>query len=127
MHNVTVHIGGQPRPLLKYHTLAKYLGIFIDQHLTWQKHTEYVLQRIRGSYIVYIVYSLCLILFYFDCIEILFFPLLTFVTLYGFLQQLYYLQNLWSTYMPDLLATCLMMLVLLRLPCQNPLSYNLYY
>ena len=28
---------------------TKYLGMFIDQNLTWQKHTEYVLQRVWGD------------------------------------------------------------------------------
>ena len=45
-HNVTVRISGQALTQVPH---TKYLGVFIDQHLTWQKHTEYVLQRIRGK------------------------------------------------------------------------------
>ena len=44
--NVTIHISGQT---LTQIPCTKYLGVFIDQHLTWQKHTEYVLKRIRGK------------------------------------------------------------------------------
>ena len=76
----------------------------------------------EGSYIIYIIYSLYVMQFNFNCIEVLFFPLLTTVTLYELLQQLYF-QNLWSEYIPDLLATCLMMLVLLRLPWQNATGF----
>jgi len=28
---------------------VKYLGVYIDQHLTWKYHVEYVLRRIRGK------------------------------------------------------------------------------
>ena len=42
--NVSVHISGQVLTQV-HHT--KYLGVFIDQHLTWQKHTEFVFQRVR--------------------------------------------------------------------------------
>ena len=119
-HNVTVHIGVQVLTEVPH---IKYLGVFIDQHLTWQKHTlNMFFRESGGSYIAYIVYSLCPIQFYFNCIKVLFFPLLTTVTLYGLPQQLYF-QNLWSEYMPDLLATCLMMLVLLRLPWQNAATF----
>ena len=111
-HNVTVHIGGQALTEAPH---INYLGVFIDQHLTWQKHTEYVLQRIRRKLHCLYRYSLCLIQFYFNCIKVLSFPLLITVTLYRLLQQLYF-QNVQSEYMPDLLATCLMMLVLLSLP-----------
>jgi len=27
----------------------KYLGLYIDQHLTWQNHIDYVLKRVRGK------------------------------------------------------------------------------
>ena len=37
------------RLLLRFLIRTKYLGIYIDQFLTWQKHTEYILQRIRGK------------------------------------------------------------------------------
>ena len=39
-HNVSVHISGQTLTQVSY---------TIDQFLTWQKHTEYILQRIRGK------------------------------------------------------------------------------
>ena len=42
------------RSLFGYLTLSTCLGIFIDQNLTLQKHTEYILQRTRGQYIFYI-------------------------------------------------------------------------
>ena len=45
--NVTVHIGGGQALTAIPH--IKHLGVFIDQHLTWQKHSEYVLQRIRRN------------------------------------------------------------------------------
>ena len=35
--DVTVHIGGQALTEVPHN---KHLGVFIDQHLTWQKHTE---------------------------------------------------------------------------------------
>ena len=44
--SVTVHISGQ---VLSQVPFTKYLGVFIDQNLTWQKHYEYVLQRISGK------------------------------------------------------------------------------
>ena len=44
--SVTVYISGQ---VLSQVPFTKYLGVFIDQNLTWQKHYEYVLQRIRGK------------------------------------------------------------------------------
>ena len=56
-HNVTVHISGQVLTQVPY---TKYLGVFIDQNLTWHKHSEYVLQRIRGKYIVHIACGLYL-------------------------------------------------------------------
>ena len=43
---MSVHISGQVLTQVPY---TKYLGVFIDQHLTWQKHTEFVLQRVRGK------------------------------------------------------------------------------
>ena len=27
----------------------RYLGVYIDQHLTWHQHVEYVLRRVRGK------------------------------------------------------------------------------
>ena len=44
--NVSVHISGQVLTQVPH---TKYLGVFIDQHLTRQKHTEFVLQRVRGK------------------------------------------------------------------------------
>ena len=44
-HSVSISIGGRPLPQLQS---TKYLGVVIDQHLTWQCHTEYILlKRIR--------------------------------------------------------------------------------
>ena len=41
-HNVS--IGGMPLP----HVIStKYLGVIIDQHLTWRCHIEYILKKIR--------------------------------------------------------------------------------
>ena len=51
---------------------------------------------------------------YFNCTAVLFFLFLTTVTLCGLL-QLHYFKNLWSEYMPDLLVTCVMIMVLLKL------------
>ena len=35
--------------VLKQVPSAKYLGVYIDQHLTWQSHIDYVLRRVRGK------------------------------------------------------------------------------
>ena len=35
--------------MLKQVTSTKYLGLFIDQYLTWQNHIDYVLKRVRGK------------------------------------------------------------------------------
>ena len=82
--SMSVHINGQVLTQVP-HTKNT---VFIDQNLTWQKHTEVVLQRVRGkfksSYIVYIVYGLYLILSY-DNIVALFFLFLIIVTLCGLL------------------------------------------
>ena len=45
-YNVTVHIRAQIHSQVPY---IKYLGVPIFQNLTWQKHSEYVLQRTRGK------------------------------------------------------------------------------
>jgi len=34
---------------LKQVSTVRYLGVYIDQHLTWHNHVEYVLQRVRGK------------------------------------------------------------------------------
>ena len=77
-----------------------------------------------GRHTVYNICSLCLIQSYLNCIKlkILFFSLWSTLRLFGLIQQFYF-QNVWSKYMPDLLATCLMMLVLLRLPWQNAATF----
>ena len=101
-HNVIVHISGQ---VLSQVPFTKYLGVFIDQNLTWQKHSESMSFRgLGGSFIVYIACSLYLSQSYFNCIVVLYFLFLTIVILCGLL-QLHYFQNLWSEYMPDLLVT----------------------
>ena len=38
-HNVSILIGGMPLPCV-ISTYTKYLGVIIDQHLTWQCHIE---------------------------------------------------------------------------------------
>ena len=35
----------------------KYLGVYIDEHLTWQKHTQYVYQRVQSR--LHCLYHLC--------------------------------------------------------------------
>ena len=35
----------------------KYLGVYIDKHLTWQKHTQYVYQRVQSR--LHCLYRLC--------------------------------------------------------------------
>ena len=42
-HNVSILIGGRPLPRV---ISTKYLGVIIDQHLTWQCHIEYILKKI---------------------------------------------------------------------------------
>jgi len=34
---------------LKQVSSTKYLGLYIDSHLTWQNHVDYVLKRVRGK------------------------------------------------------------------------------
>ena len=43
-HNVSILIGGRPLPRV---ISTKFLGVIIDQHLTWQCHIEYILKKIR--------------------------------------------------------------------------------
>ena len=35
--------------VLKQVPSTKYLGVYIDQYLTWQNHIDYVLRRVRGK------------------------------------------------------------------------------
>ena len=42
-HNVYILIGGKPLPRV---ISTKYLGVIIDQHLTWRCHIEYILKKI---------------------------------------------------------------------------------
>ena len=35
--------------ILKQVSSTKYLGVFIDQHLTWRSHIDYVLRRVREN------------------------------------------------------------------------------
>ena len=35
--------------VLKQVPSAKYLGVYIDQHLTWQSHIDYILRRVRAK------------------------------------------------------------------------------
>ena len=46
--------------ILKQVSSAKYLGVFIDQHLTWRSHIDYVLRRVRGK--IYSINHIILIL-----------------------------------------------------------------
>jgi len=34
---------------LKQVSSTKYLGLYIDQHLTWQGHIDYIMKRVRGK------------------------------------------------------------------------------
>ena len=43
-HGVSILIGDRILPQVKS---TKYLGVVIDQHLTWQSHIEYILKKIR--------------------------------------------------------------------------------
>ena len=45
-HSVSISIGGRPLPRV---LSTKYLGVIIDQHLTWQCHIEYILKKIRSK------------------------------------------------------------------------------
>ena len=42
--NLTVTLDGD---ILRKVSSTKYLGIYLDQHLTWQAHVDYVLSRVR--------------------------------------------------------------------------------
>jgi len=35
--------------VLKQVSSTKYLGLYIDQHLTWQDHIDYIMKRVRGK------------------------------------------------------------------------------
>ena len=35
--------------VLKQVPSTKYLGVYIDQHLTWQSHIDCILRRVRGK------------------------------------------------------------------------------
>ena len=35
--------------VLQHVSSINYLGLYIDQHLTWQNHIDYVLKRVRGK------------------------------------------------------------------------------
>ena len=42
-HSVSICIGGRLLPQVQS---MKYLGVVIDQHLTWKFHIEYILKRV---------------------------------------------------------------------------------
>ena len=44
----TLHLSLDSLPLQQVSTV-RYLGVYIDQHLTWHQHVEYVLRRVRGK------------------------------------------------------------------------------
>jgi len=39
--------------ILKQVCSTKYLGVYLDQHLTWQPHVDYVLNRVRQKFFCY--------------------------------------------------------------------------
>ena len=51
-HNASILIGGRPLPCM---INTKYLGVIIDQHLTWQCHIEYILKKIRTKLLACII------------------------------------------------------------------------
>ena len=52
--DICVEISG--RQLSRVQSL-KYLGIYIDENLTWQRHTQYVYQRVQSR--LHCLYRLC--------------------------------------------------------------------
>jgi len=44
--NLTLTLDGT---VLKQVCSTKYLGVYLDYHLTWQSHVDYVLGRVRGK------------------------------------------------------------------------------
>ena len=74
-------IGGRPLPCV---ISTKYLGVIIDQHLTWQCHIEYILKKIRTK------------LFGLHCLKPL--PNSLLATLYcGYIIQIFdYCDTVWS-------------------------------
>ena len=52
--DICVEISG--RQLSRVQSL-KYLGIYIDENLTWQRHTQYVYQRVQSR--LHYLYRLC--------------------------------------------------------------------
>ena len=55
--------------VLRQTSAIKYLGVYIDQHLTWNAHIDYVLNRVRG--IVLIGLGLLLVRFCICCIKLI--------------------------------------------------------
>ena len=55
VHNTHQRISGKSLNLflndsaLKQVSVTKYLGVYFDQHLTWDCHVNYVLKRVRGK------------------------------------------------------------------------------
>ena len=47
-HGRTLHLSFNNVALRQVSTV-RYLGLYIDQHLTWHCHIEYVLQRVYGK------------------------------------------------------------------------------
>ena len=43
---MVVNIAGIP---LRHVTIVRYLGLYIDQHLTWQQHNDHVVSKARGQ------------------------------------------------------------------------------
>ena len=107
--------------LLKYLTLSTQVRLLIN----WQKHPGYVLQGVKGKVhcLLLLACGLYQIHSYFDCIVVYSSYFLSIATLCRLL-QLYYFHNLWSRYMPDLSAICVMMLVSLRLLWQNAVNFT---
>ena len=44
--HMAVNIAGIP---LSHATVVRYLGLYIDQHLTWQQHIDHVLSKARAQ------------------------------------------------------------------------------
>ena len=43
---MAVNIAGIP---LHHATVVRYLGLYIDQHLTWQQHINHVVSKVRAQ------------------------------------------------------------------------------
>ena len=83
----TLHLSLNSVPLRQVSTIW-YLGVYIDQHLTWHHHVEYVYREFVASCIQLIALSYSLLMWWSYCIRHVFYQLLTTVMLYGCLLML---------------------------------------